>query len=148
MRIISKKKLTDFLSSHPDDQDAKGPMTAWYDAVSEATWEKFSDVRATYATASQVDQFTVFNVGGNKFRLYCRYWTHSCGAGFPACRQAGKPAPQRKNLSSGSIITVIQYETGIVYLRAALTHPEYDREHWKSDDFGKNFGRLWAKKSS
>ena len=34
-----------------------------------AVWQSFADVRAVYAKADQVGQFTVFNVGGNKYRL-------------------------------------------------------------------------------
>jgi mRNA interferase HigB len=34
-----------------------------------ATWEKFADVKETYSRADQVGRCTVFDIGGNKFRL-------------------------------------------------------------------------------
>lgn len=37
--------------------------------MKQADWRKFADVKATYRTADQVGRFTVFNVGGNNFRL-------------------------------------------------------------------------------
>jgi mRNA interferase HigB len=34
-----------------------------------ADWRNFADVRGTYAHADQVGKFTVFNIGGKKYRL-------------------------------------------------------------------------------
>ena len=34
-----------------------------------AEWESFADVRETRADADQVGKFTVFDIGGNKYRL-------------------------------------------------------------------------------
>jgi mRNA interferase HigB len=44
-----------------------------------------------------VDGLTVFNIGGNKYRL----------------------------------VTAIHYNRSKVYIRAVLTHGEYDRNRWK-----------------
>ena len=35
----------------------------------QATWRNFADVRTVFPSADQVGKFTVFDIGGNKFRL-------------------------------------------------------------------------------
>jgi mRNA interferase HigB len=67
MRVISKHpKLSEFWAEHPP---AEGPLLAWYQLVSHADWQEFADVRRDYPHADQVGRFTVFNIGGNKYRL-------------------------------------------------------------------------------
>jgi len=66
MHIISKKKLREFWDIHPK---AKAPLEAWYQVALAEEWESFADVRKTFNTADQVGKFTVFNIGGNKYRL-------------------------------------------------------------------------------
>ena len=56
-----------------------------------------SSLRATFASADYVGGLTVFNIGGNKYRL----------------------------------IASIHYNRKKVFIRAVLTHPEYDRGNWK-----------------
>lgn len=66
MHVISKAKLRGFWERHPD---AEGPLGDWYKLAEHAHWKKFADVRADYRSADQVGKFTVFNIGGNKYRL-------------------------------------------------------------------------------
>ena len=66
MHVISEKKLREFWTEHPD---AEEPLRAWHRTAEHAEWEKFSDVRGVYARADQVGKFTVYNIGGNKYRL-------------------------------------------------------------------------------
>jgi mRNA interferase HigB len=66
MRVISRKKLREFWADHPE---AEAPLQQWYLTAKHADWENFGSVRATYGSADQVNQFVVFNVGGNKFRV-------------------------------------------------------------------------------
>lgn len=66
MHIISKKKLREFWEEHPRAQSA---LETWYQAAKSAEWESFAEVRQTFNTADQVGRFTVFNIGGNKYRL-------------------------------------------------------------------------------
>lgn len=66
MRIISKKKLREFWTEHPR---AKAALEVWYQVVRHAEWETFADVRETLASADQYGKFTIFNIGGNKYRL-------------------------------------------------------------------------------
>jgi mRNA interferase HigB len=66
MHIISKKRLRNFWEKHPR---AKAPLEEWHQVVRKVKWGKFADVRATYRSADSVNQFVVFDIGGNKFRL-------------------------------------------------------------------------------
>lgn len=66
VHVISKKKLRDFWGEHPR---AKAALEAWYQVAKSAEWESFSDVRGTFNAADQVGRFTVFDIGGNKYRL-------------------------------------------------------------------------------
>jgi mRNA interferase HigB len=66
MHVISQKKLREFWSIHPQ---AERPLRAWYQAAKRAEWERFADVRAVYPSADQMGRFTVFNIGGNRYRL-------------------------------------------------------------------------------
>jgi mRNA interferase HigB len=66
MHVISKKKLREFWEEHPR---AQAPREAWYQVARHAEWNSFADVRKSFNTADQVGKFTVFDIGGNKFRL-------------------------------------------------------------------------------
>ncbi len=66
MHVISKKALRQFWKLHPD---AERPLRRWFDTADTAVWQSFADVRAVYAKADQVGRLTVFNIGGNKYRL-------------------------------------------------------------------------------
>jgi mRNA interferase HigB len=66
MHVLSKRPLREFWSVHPD---AERPLRRWFRTATKAEWKSFADVRANYANADQVDRFTVFNIGGNKYRL-------------------------------------------------------------------------------
>jgi len=66
VRVISRKALRDFADSH---RDAEAPLDDWYRIAKRSRWTSIVDVRKTYPHADAVDEFTVFNVGGNKYRL-------------------------------------------------------------------------------
>ncbi|MGP0063769.1 MAG: type II toxin-antitoxin system HigB family toxin [Isosphaeraceae bacterium] len=42
--------------------------------VRKARWRNFSDLRATFGNADQVEKFVVFNIGGNKYRLIAQIY--------------------------------------------------------------------------
>ena len=66
MRVISRKKLREFWQEH---QEAEKSLQDWFKRSSKARWATFADVRATIASADQVGRLTVFDIGGNKYRL-------------------------------------------------------------------------------
>ena len=61
------------------------------------TFTDFNDLRAVFPSADYVNGLTVFNIGGNKYRL----------------------------------IAAIHYNRKKLYIRAVLTHEEYDCGEWK-----------------
>ena len=74
MRVISLKPLRDFWQQYPD---AKRPLRQWYKTATFAEWTGLQDVRRDYPHADGVrtkraDMLTVFNIGGNKYRLVAR----------------------------------------------------------------------------
>lgn len=74
MRVISLKLLREFWERRAD---ARGPLKAWYRTVRKAEWDSLQEARGTYGTADGVsnhrgETLTVFNIGGNKYRLVAR----------------------------------------------------------------------------
>ena len=47
-------------------------MRAWLHAVKAAEWKSFQDVKAMFSRADRAAQFTIFDIGGNKWRLIAR----------------------------------------------------------------------------
>ncbi len=66
VRIISKRRLREFWSDHPD---AKEPLEAWYRVAKYAVWRNLAEARAVYPHADSVKGYTVFNIRGNTYRL-------------------------------------------------------------------------------
>ncbi len=74
MRVISLKLLRVFWEKH---QDAATPLRKWYRSALHAHWRNIADVRHTFPHADAVNNdrgeaLTVFNIGGNKYRLITR----------------------------------------------------------------------------
>lgn len=94
MHVIAKPALVEFWTRHPDSE---GSLQAWYRTMEGEVFADFNDLRATFASADYLGGLTVFNIGGNKYRL----------------------------------IAVIHYNRRKVFIRAVLTHSEYDRGNWR-----------------
>jgi mRNA interferase HigB len=94
MHVIAKPALVDFWTAHPS---AQGPLEAWHRIMRTRNFQNFSEIQRVFASADYVEGFTVFDIGGNKYRL----------------------------------ITVVHYNRQKIYIRAVLTHKEYDKDAWK-----------------
>ena len=94
MHVTSKPALVEFWTKHPDSESA---LQAWYRVMEREVFADFNDLRASFASADYLGGLTVFNIGGNKYRL----------------------------------IAVIHYKRRKVFIRAVLTHPEYDGGNWR-----------------
>lgn len=65
--IISQKPLREFWKIHPK---AEGPLKAWFKIMKAAQFSAPDAIRRFFGEkVDQVKQFTVFDVGGNKYRL-------------------------------------------------------------------------------
>jgi len=74
VRVISLKLLREFWDHRPG---AEMPLRLWHKAVLRARWTDLNDTRRTYPHADGVrtkqgELLTVFNIGGNKYRLIVR----------------------------------------------------------------------------
>lgn len=66
MHVIAKLALVEFWMKHAD---AENSLRAWYRTMESEVFTDFNDLRVTFASADHVDGLTVFNIGGNKYRL-------------------------------------------------------------------------------
>ena len=66
MHIITRKRILEFSRRHPE---AERPLDRWYRIAKRTNFESFPDLRRTFRSANQVGKLTVFNIGGNRFRL-------------------------------------------------------------------------------
>lgn len=74
-------------------QMPKSALRSWFTQAKQSQWKHIADVRRAFPHGDAVGEYTVFNVGGNKYRL----------------------------------ITVVDYETGKVFIHDAMIHAQYDR---------------------
>lgn len=103
VRVISHKRLKDFWEDPKNPQDARRYLTVWYKLTLAATWHNFSDLRGTFASADQVGDCVVFDVGNNRYRLIGRV------------RYAKATLP------------------GVVYVLKVLNHDEYADNDWPDE---------------
>ena len=77
MRIISKKKIRDYIKNNAQ---AKMPLVEWYFMIKICQAISFNSLRKTFNSADLVNGYTVFNVGGNNYRLITaiHYNTQRC----------------------------------------------------------------------
>jgi len=74
VRVISLRPLRAFWELHPDSEE---PLRQWYKTAIHAEWSSLQDARENYPHADGVrtrtsGTLTVFNIGGNKYRLIAR----------------------------------------------------------------------------
>lgn len=66
MHIITRKRLLEFGKKYSDSTE---PLNRWYRIVKHSNYNSFAELRKTFPQADQVGKFTVFNIGGNKYRI-------------------------------------------------------------------------------
>ncbi len=66
MRVISKKPLRAFWDRHPESKPA---IEDWFRKASQFKALSFPALCQTFGSADYVDGFTVFDVGGNRYRI-------------------------------------------------------------------------------
>ena len=95
MKIISNSALRAFAVEHPQ---ANGPLQGWRRVIEKNRFGNWAELKAAFNTIDKAGELTVFDIGGNKYRL----------------------------------IAYIRFEKQIVYIKAVLTHQDYDKGAWKS----------------
>lgn len=69
MRIISRKALREFWEIN---SNAEHPLEDWFRITKHACWANLAETRYDFPHADPVGDCTVFNIGGNKFRLVAK----------------------------------------------------------------------------
>lgn len=77
MRVISKKKIRDFVK---DNAQAELPLTEWYYKMHALSAKNISELKSTFNSIDAVYDYTIFNIGGNNYRLIAaiHYNTQHC----------------------------------------------------------------------
>ena len=72
MRIISNRALRAFALRHPA---AEGPLQGWRKVIEKNRFANWSELKAVFGNVDKVGDLTVFDIGGNKYRLiaYIRF---------------------------------------------------------------------------
>lgn len=73
-------------------------MQGWRRVIEKNRFGNWAELRRAFSSIDKVGELTVFDIGGNKYRL----------------------------------IAYIRFEKQIIYIKAVLTHREYDKGRWKS----------------
>jgi mRNA interferase HigB len=74
MWVISLRRLREVWTVRAR---AEVPLRGWFTLTSAAEWETFNDLRTTFPSADLVGNCTVFNIGGNNYRLNARVFFRS-----------------------------------------------------------------------
>ena len=69
MHVISRRTLVTFWETHANAESA---LRGWFARTKRAKWQNFAELKRTFPAADQVGRLTVFNIGGNNFRLIAR----------------------------------------------------------------------------
>lgn len=64
--MLTKRTLQQFWMKHPDSKES---LLNWYNIVKKADWNNFADVKETYRSADIYEDYVIFNIGGNNYRL-------------------------------------------------------------------------------
>jgi mRNA interferase HigB len=66
MKVLQKSWLALGKEKYPDAAKA---IEAWLKAAESAQWKHFMEVKQTSNSVSAVDEFVIFNIRGNNYRL-------------------------------------------------------------------------------
>ncbi|MDB9512628.1 type II toxin-antitoxin system HigB family toxin [Kamptonema animale CS-326] len=66
MHVITPARLQKFWEEHPN---AENSLQLWNQRTAKAKWQNFNELRQLFPSADQVENFTVFNISGNNYRL-------------------------------------------------------------------------------
>lgn len=67
MRIITYKRIQEFIEKHAD---AQTPLNVWYHTTSAKVWRNLNNIKQTYHSVDYVgNNRYVFNIKGNDYRL-------------------------------------------------------------------------------
>ena len=74
VHLIKKQSIEEFIARNIR---SKTSFNFWLTAVKYADWELPGDMKRTFASADLLgnnSKRVVFDIGGNNFRMICKYW--------------------------------------------------------------------------
>ena len=83
--------MNEFAEKHPD---ALSALEHWYRLAKKNNFKDFAALKSMFPSADQVDSKTVFNIGGNKYRLIVAIHYN------------------RRKMYISHVLTHIEYDTG------------------------------------
>jgi len=98
MHVVTAKHLQQAMRQFPD---AASEIQSWHKIAKASRWKNFVEVRQVFRDADDVDEYVVFNIRHNRYRLI-------------AAVHYAKAIDGRMTL-------------GHVYIGSFMTHKEYDR---------------------
>lgn len=66
MHIISQKKIVEAKATYPSCASA---LDGWYRLIKANTFHCFADLKKVFNSIDKVDNFYIFDIGGNKLRI-------------------------------------------------------------------------------
>ncbi len=66
MKIISNSALRAFAVEHPQADES---LRGWRQVIEKNRFNHWAELKAAFNTIDKVGELTVFNIGGNKYRL-------------------------------------------------------------------------------
>lgn len=102
VHVVTRKHLSEAAKQYPD---AAKEIGAWVGIVEAVRWRSFPEVRNTFRDADLVNDYVIFNIRQNRYRLI-------------TVIHYAKTTDEKKT-------------QGHVYIRSFLAHKEYDnRSNW------------------
>jgi mRNA interferase HigB len=66
MHVVSKSKLATFWAANPDSE---APLSGWLRLARRHDFLNFAELKTIFGSVDQVGRLSVFDIGGNKYRL-------------------------------------------------------------------------------
>jgi mRNA interferase HigB len=73
VHLVRKETIETYTATHASSKSSFG---SWIGVLRQADWEVPEDIQATYGSADLLGNGSnrvVFNIGGNNFRMICKY---------------------------------------------------------------------------
>ena len=74
INVVTKNTINKYASHNAQ---SKGPLNIWLEGLKIADWESPGDIISTFNTSDLLGKGSkrvVFNIGGNKYRVICKYY--------------------------------------------------------------------------
>ncbi len=74
VHLIKKKTIEQFIADHAQ---SRIPLTLWLAVLRAVDWKEPGDILKSFSSADLLGKGSnrvVFNIGGNNYRMICKYW--------------------------------------------------------------------------